>query len=107
MPVTQGDGGMVRMPDAAPCIDPWIAALCLPRPLRCFPVLLDQALILPLVHTVRVFGRHINEFTRHTIELLHDVGLARTATKRFVAKNEFLVDAVPLPATDRHKEPFS
>src|SRR5215510_13899576 len=98
---------MVRMADPAPCIDPRIAALCLPRPLRCFPVLFDQALILPLAHTVWVFGTHINEFTCHTIELLHNMGLARTAAKRLVAQNEFLVDAVPLPNTDRHKEPFS
>jgi len=64
---------MVRMADPAPCIHPGIAALYLPRPLRCFPVLLDHALVLPFAQAIGEFGTHINEFTCHTIELVHDI----------------------------------
>src|ERR1051325_2946935 len=73
MQITQGDRGMVRMANTAPCIDPRIASLYLPWPARCFPVLLDHVPILPLGHTVRPFGADINDFTCHTIDLLHDV----------------------------------
>jgi hypothetical protein len=85
MPVSQRDRGVVGMTDSAPRVNARIAPQRLSTPLRSARLVLQQLAIAGFADAVRIFRTTIDEIPGHPIELLHDVGLARTATQRFVA----------------------
>src|SRR5581483_9220375 len=95
------------MADPALRVNTRVPSQCLPTPLRSTWSVLQQLAIPRFANTIRGLGADVNKFSSHPKELLDDVGLARTATQRFVMEDELVIDRIAIPRRGWHKEPFT
>lgn len=68
-----------------------VAAHHLPAPAGRLGVALQDRAIFLRRDAVRVTAAHVDSLAAAAVELFHHVRLARTATERFIAEDEFLI----------------